>query len=58
MSVHKKINDEQMLIISDLRARGYTYQYIANLYGVTRQCICQRLQRFHKKINDPYGKGK
>lgn len=36
---------------------GYTYDYIASVFNVTKQCICQIVVRMRQKISDCYVNG-
>lgn len=45
MAARKVTLDNSWKEIKELRAKGYTLQKIADMYGVTRQCIQQGLSR-------------
>lgn len=45
MGAMKVTLDESWKEIKELRAKGYTFQKIADMYGVTRQSIQQGLKK-------------
>lgn len=45
MAERKVTIDDSWKEIKELREKGYTYQKIADIYGVTKQCIQQGLSK-------------